>query len=233
MGIAVDASRVLELLGESGEQWTKSAYVDAGKMCLFGAVRRCVPVRADAALVEQVAELQGWGASWNDDVDTTFDAVRSRIVTGLSVSDTDLADTFGPQWEHVVALVRRVGSLTDSDRQMLLEAAELTIPFSDTSDLSQHVVDAAHDTGSYAQLYCARGAAWDTLTQSAARFSDAELEAVFNAVAALVLRHLVGTCGFEQVHYDSLTYPWRAAVGPLHPDDSACRPPHPVQDPVF
>lgn len=55
-----------------------------------------------------------------------------------------------------------------------------------------------------AALDAARGAAWD-----AAR----------GVAGALVVRDVIGTHGFTQDHYDTLTRPWRTAIGPVHPDD--------------
>ena len=41
---------------------------------------------------------------------------------------------------------------------------------------------------------------------------------VSDAVLALLVRHLIGAT-FTQAHYDSLTGPWVAEIGPAHPDD--------------
>ena len=59
----------------------------------------------------------------------------------------------------------------------------------------------------------ARDAAWDAARDAA---WDAARDAVRDATLALLVRDLITT---EQ--YDALTRPWRAAVGPIHPDDPA------------
>ena len=46
------------------------------------------------------------------------------------------------------------------------------------------------------------------------------LAAAWDAAGALLCRDLIGQT-FTQAHYDLLTGPWRAAVGPIHPDDAA------------
>ena len=57
----------------------------------------------------------------------------------------------------------------------------------------------------------ARAAAWDA-TRAAAR--DAAWAAARDAAWALLVRDLITT-----EDYDTLTRPWRAAIGPIHPDD--------------
>ena len=72
---------------------------------------------------------------------------------------------------------------------------------------AQPVLEAAAQSAS-----AARAAAWDA-AWAAAR------DAAGVAAWALVVRDLIGTHGFTQAHYDTLTGPWRKVVGPCHPDD--------------
>ena len=64
-------------------------------------------------------------------------------------------------------------------------------------------------------------AAWDAAwgaARGAAR--DAAWGAAWDAARAIVVRDLIGTHGFTQAHYDTLTGPWRKVIGPVHPDDA-------------
>ena len=121
MAIHIPESDLIALLGENGEHWLQGSWGNDDWMCLHGAIRRCAPVKGDAYLIEQVANRKGWGTDWNDDSKTTWADVRARL-SQVEVTDADLADTFGPQWEAIVALVRRAAVLT-ADEANQLEAA--------------------------------------------------------------------------------------------------------------
>ena len=193
--IKINEADLLALLGENGEHWVKGAWGDGDRMCLHGAIRRCQPVPGDAFLVEQIAARRGWGTDWNDAKDTSWADIRDRLAH-IEVTDEDLADTFGPQWMPVVALVRRAAIMTN-------EEADRSAAASDAWDAAR---DAARDA------WDARGAAW-----AAAR------DAAWAAALALSVRDLIGKHGFKQEHYDLLTGPWRSVIGPVHPDDEARR----------
>ncbi|MEG8007471.1 hypothetical protein U2444_14830, partial [Listeria monocytogenes] len=74
--------------------------------CLHGAIRFCAPVPGDAQLIEQVGARFGFGTFANDQA-ADFAAVESLIRANADISDDMLADTFGPQWQPIVVLVRR------------------------------------------------------------------------------------------------------------------------------
>jgi len=74
------------------------------------------------------------------------------------------------------------------------------------------VWDAARDA--------ARDAAWDAARDAA---WGAARDAVWDAVWGAVTRDLIGQYGYTQDHYDTLTRPWREALGRLHPDDADLR----------
>lgn len=61
-------------------------------------------------------------------------------------------------------------------------------------------------------LYAARPAAWDAAQYAA---QCAALHAAF----ALSVRDFIGQHYFTQEHYNMLTRPWAAIIGPVHPDD--------------
>jgi hypothetical protein len=120
--IRINPEPLLDLLGDNGEHWLQGGWGNDDRMCLHGAIRRCQPVPGDAYLIEQVANRKGWGTSWNDDTGTRWDDVKALILAGVEVTDADLDDTFGPQWEQFVALVRRAAVLTH-DEALRMDAA--------------------------------------------------------------------------------------------------------------
>lgn len=220
MTIKINETDLLALLGENGEHWLKGSWGDGDSMCLHGAIRRCSPVPGDAFLIEKVANRKGWGTRWNDDKATTWPQVRERL-GHVEVTDTDLAETFGPQWEHVVALVRRIVVLTD-DEARRLAAARNAAAHSAAGNAAWNAANAA--ARNTAARAAAREAAW--AAAQAAAWDAAAHYAAGNAAArdaawALTLRDLVGQHGFTQQHYDVLTGPWASVIGPVHPDDEA------------
>ena len=218
MTIKINETDLLDLLGENGERWVQGEWGDGDAMCLHGAIRHCSPLPGDAYLIEQVAERQGWGTSWNDADGTNWPLIRQRLAR-IEVTDADLADTFGPQWGHIVALVRRAAVLT-ADEAKRLDAAG----------------DAAGDAARDAARYAAWDSAWDAARDSAwdaardsARYAAGYAAAVaagyaaWDAARALAMRDLIGQRAFTQEHYDLLTGPWATVIGPVHPDDEARR----------
>ena len=199
MMIKIPESDLLALLGQHGEHWVQGSWGDTDAMCLHGAIRRCASVKGDAYLIEQVANRKGWGTSWNDDEATSWADVRARL-SRVEVTDDDLADTFGPQWESIVALVRRAAVLTAD------EAKQLDAAWAATGDAAG---DAAWAAARDAAWDAARGAAWC---------------AAQGAAWALAVRDLIDQHGFTQAHYDTLTGPWASVIGPVHPDDAVIKP---------
>ena len=143
-------------------------------------------------------------------------------------------ETFGPQGEHVVALLERARHLTPGEASALGAArdAALDVTWGAAVDATLDAVDAsARD----AALDAAWDATWD-VTWGAARDAaldaargaalDAALDAVWNtaldaswdaaldAALGLVARDLIST-----ERYNTLTRPWRTVIGPIHPDD--------------
>lgn len=220
--IKINEADLLALLGENGEHWLQGRWDEGVSMCLHGAIRRCQPVPGDAYLIERVAKRQGWGTDWNDDDDTTWEQVRERLVH-VEISDADLADTFGPQWEHVVALVRRAAVLTDGEARRLISAG-------DAARYAAWVAarHAARDASGAASGAAAQAAAWDAARHAAGAAAwdaawAAARDAAWAAACALAVRDLIGQYGFTQEHYDRLTGPWATVIGPVHPDDEARR----------
>ena len=85
---------------------------------------------------------------------------------------------------------------------VVLRAARLTVD-------EAKAINAAWDAAWGAARGVARDAAW-----------GAAWDAARDAARAIVVRDLIGTNGFTQDHYDTLTGPWRRVIGPVHPDDA-------------
>ena len=111
-GIQVEVDAILDSF-EHGERWVKGEWSDERGHCLHQGVRMCQPVLGDAYLIEQVADRQGWGVDWNDDETTTFDHVKQKLVQHREILPHELEETFGPQWAHIMALVRRASVATE------------------------------------------------------------------------------------------------------------------------
>ena len=216
MTITINPDELLEVLGTEGEHWTKGTYSSDDNVCLHGAIRRCQPHPGDAYIIEQVAIRKGWGPSWNDDHDTKWADVKALILAGVEITDADLADTYGPQWEAIVALVRRAAVLTAD------EGRDLAAAWVAAGDAAREAArEAARDAAWAAAWDAARVAAGNAAWVAAGNAAwDAARFAAWDAARALVVRDLIGQHGFTQEHYDTLTGPWRKVIGPVHPDDA-------------
>jgi hypothetical protein len=119
--ITIPEADLVAILGDNGEHWVQGTWGNSEGVCLHGAIRRCQPVPGDAHLIEQVANRLGWGTTWNDNPATSWPMIRARLAR-IEITDADLADTFGPQWEAIVALVRRAAVLTPDEAERLAAA---------------------------------------------------------------------------------------------------------------
>ena len=204
--IHVGGQPLVDVLTTRG--WTQGDYEDGtGEVCLHGAIRLCQPVPGDAHLIERVeARLNRWSTAWNDEDTRTEREVLDLARSGWDITDDDLAETFGPQWRAVVALVRRCAVMTavESDRLDAARGAAL---------------DAAWDAARGA----ARGAAWDAALDAArGAASDAARDAAsvaargaaWDATLAVVTWDLATQDGpYRTGHRDLLIAPWREVIG--------------------
>ena len=181
--------------------WTQGTFTASdGAVCLHGAIKSCTPVDGDTGIIRAVMRYKGFTEEWNDagirSADDVLAALRATVVT-----DEDLAETFGPQWAAIVALIRRAAALTEREAQDL---------------------DAAWDATRDAAWDATRGATRDA-TRDAARDAAwvAAWDATRGATRALLVRDLIGQHGFKQHHYNTLVAPWVKVAGPVHPDDQA------------
>jgi plasmid maintenance system antidote protein VapI len=187
--------------------WTQGQmYADDGAACLTGGLlKACQP--GDGHLLVQVYRRWDMAENWNDKAGRTADEVIAAL--DRDVTAEDLAETFGPQWEQIVALVRRAAVLTADEAGRLLAAWDAA-----GAAAWDAAWAAASDAAWAAAGAAARAAAW-----AAAR--DAARDAAWDAAWALVVRDLIGQHGLTQEHYDTLTRPWRTVIGPIDPDDAA------------
>lgn len=113
--IKILANALLDKLGHNGERWVQGTWSrnnpDDPKrplVCLHQAVKMCEPQRGDRHIVLAVANRQKWDTNFNDDKSTEWADILKRIQDGINVTDKDLLDTFGPNWEAVIATYRKV-----------------------------------------------------------------------------------------------------------------------------
>ena len=167
--------------------WTQGTMEHAGAVCLTGALRACSPQPGDWLLARAVYRAQGHAETWNDDYGRTEAEVTEYLRTH-PVTDEGLAATFGPNWETVVRLIRRVTAMPQA-----------RVAAKDASRIAAR--EAAKDASLDAFRVAAWVAAWD-----AAR--EAAWVATGDAACAVVVRDLI-----TEDHYQTLTAPIRAAIG--------------------
>lgn len=139
-----------EYLGEHG--WAQGTMRAAdGSVCLTGAIRYCQPQTGDEYLIREVMRRRGHAETWNDAPGRTASDVTTYLATTPDITDTELAEAFGPQWEQIVALVRRAATLTEQ------EAIDLAAAWAATRAAAW---DAARAAARAAARDAARDAAW-------------------------------------------------------------------------
>ena len=205
--------------------WTQGTFTASdGAVCLHGAIKSCTPVDGDTGIIRAVMRYKGFTEEWNDagirSADDVLAALRATVVT-----DEDLAETFGPQWAAIVALIRRAAALTEREAQDLDAAWVATrdtawdAAWVATRDAAMDTAwDAAWDATRGAAMVATRVAAMDTAWDAV---WDAAWDATRGATRALLVRDLIGQHGFKQHHYNTLVAPWVKVAGPVHPDDQA------------
>lgn len=183
--------------------WIQGVQRDGDRLCLVGGLEACGLAPGEWVIARAVARRRGHGEGWNDDRNRTEAEVLEWLRTTEPITETELADMFGPQWEQICALVLRAARLTVDEAERLAAAADAAWVAARVSARAAARVS-ARVSARDAAWYAAWGAAWD---------------AAGYAAWALVVRDLIGQHGLTQEHYDTLTRPWREVVGPVHPDD--------------
>ena len=170
-----------------------------GAVCAHGAVMTCQGLRpGDAHIIRAVMRAKGLTEGWNDMSGRTKDEVIAKLGLLVGVTDEDLAETFGPSWALVVAVIRRAAVLTEGEARSLAasRAAAWAAAWAAARDAAR---DAALAASRAAALAAARAAApWD---------------AAWAAALAASVADLVGQHGLTQEHIDKLMAPWVQVLG--------------------
>ena len=187
-------------------EWIQNAEERDGAVCAHGAVMTCQYLRpGDAQIIRAVMRAKGLTEGWNDAPGRTKEQVLQRLST-IHITDTDLADTFGPNWRQVVAVIRRAAVLT-SDEATRMGAAWVAA--------GDDAWDAAGDDAWSAARAASMDAAWDAAWAAArAAAWDAAKAAAWDAARAAVVADLVGQHRLTQDHLDTLWGPWITVLGP-------------------
>ncbi|MBK7021500.1 MAG: hypothetical protein IPH38_18375 [Candidatus Microthrix sp.] len=221
--------------------WIQGANDDGhGHYCAHGAVLRqhCTP--GDQHMWRQIMRRGGLTEEWNDATDRTAEEVAERFaLIAAETTAADMADVFGPQWEAIRDLVRRVAALTPAELDKLAAAGYAAgyVAWYAAGDAAGDAAGyaawdaawaaaraAAGDAAGYAAWDAAWAAAWAAAGYAAgdaagdaagAAAWDAALAAAGAAALALVVRDLIG----EQF-YDTLTGPLRSIGITVHPADA-------------
>ena len=197
--------------------WIQGANDDGhGHYCAHGAVLRqhCTP--GDQHMWRQIMRRGGLTEEWNDATDRTAEEVAERFaLIAAETTAADMADVFGPQWEAIRDLVRRVAALTPAELDKLAAAGYAAGYVAWYADRG-----AAGDAAGYAAWDAAWAAAWaaawpDAWPATGPAAWDSALAAAGAAALALVVRDLIG----EQF-YDTLTGPLRSIGITVHPADA-------------
>ena len=104
-----------------GREWIQGEEQRAdGAVCAHGAVMTCQGLRpGDAHIIRAVMRAKGLTEGWNDQSGRTKDEVIAKLGLLVGVTDEDLAETFGPSWALVVAVIRRAAVLTEDESRSL------------------------------------------------------------------------------------------------------------------
>jgi hypothetical protein len=102
--------------------WVQRQNMDRdGAVCLVGGVRQ-VAEPVDFPTMFCLLDNRNHGPHWNDEPGRTAGDVISYLRTA-TIDDDALADTFGPNWRQVVAVLHRVPSLTSTQCDALADVA--------------------------------------------------------------------------------------------------------------
>lgn len=195
--------------------WVQGAELENGRVCLTGAVRYCAPQTGDEYLIRAVLRHRETAESWNDALCRTEGDVLDLLRTA-EITDTDLAEVFGPNWNAIVRLVRQVASLTPAQATALATAWNASWNASWNAD-----GNAAKDAAWNAAWNAARDAILDEALDAARdailaadldadldAALDADLDSALDAIRGLVVRGLIGS-----EHFAVLYGPWASVFG--------------------
>ncbi len=197
--------------------WIQGEMQDGDAVCAHGAVMTCQGLRpGDEWIIRAVMRTKGLTEGWNDESGRTKDEVITRLAH-IGCTDEDLAETFGPSWLLVVAVIRRSALLTPA------EATDLAAAWDAARDAAWDAAwDAARDAAGGAAWDAAWAAAGDAAGGAAGGAAgdaagdaawDAAGDAAWDAAWAAAVVYLVGQHGLTQGHVDTLMRPWVTVLG--------------------
>ena len=147
-----------------------------GAVCAHGAVMTCQGLRpGDAHIIRAVMRAKGLTEGWNDMSGRTKDEVIAKLGLLVGVTDEDLAETFGPSWALVVAVIRRAAVLTEDEALSLAAARAAAWDALAAAWAAARAAAraAAWDAARDAAWDAARAAAWDAARDALAPTRDA------------------------------------------------------------
>jgi hypothetical protein len=213
-GLAWIGKRAADYLATRG--WVQHRLrSETGAACQTGALRAVAESPGDWLLAGAVVRARGQGEVWNDQPNRTHAEVETALRDSGPITTAELTATFGPQWAELCELVRRAAVLAPGEAERLRAGTDTA------HEVLNHLAGlaraaAGETTGgpswAAAQLSCHATSISTRLTP---------ITTVTTAAIACSTRHAVGRDGYTRSDYDRLTHPWRATIGPLHPDDPA------------
>lgn len=122
----------------------------------------------------------------------------------------------GPQTREIEALLARVTTVTEDEAERLYDVRrEVDAWYAARDALDDALGDASGDT-----RVDALDAVWDAFISVFRRRARGSVHGAWDAVLALLVRDLRDEdTAWNRAAYDLLTGPWRAVIGPVHPDD--------------
>ncbi|KWX66845.1 hypothetical protein [Mycobacterium sp. NAZ190054] len=106
-------------------EWIQGEMQRGDAVCAHGAVQTCKGLRpGDEHIIRAVMRTKGLTEDWNDRSGRTKDEVVTKLASLIEITDEDLAETFGPSWSLVVAVIRRAALLTSQEADDLAAALD-------------------------------------------------------------------------------------------------------------
>lgn len=147
---------------------------------------------------------------------------RGSVVTFfelLVVREIDAHLALGPQGKEVAALLQRTKSITRREIEGL-RSSYVALSIGSVDDAKHAQREAGKHSGIQPTVLSAKNAAGRFVCNAVGQYSwQTAQNAVGDAISALAMRHLIGQHHFTQEHYDTLTRPWRTAIGSIHHHD--------------
>lgn len=202
--------------------WTRREYKDeaTGARCIAGLVLDC-PITTwqpgDNHIVYSMLYHDGFGWPWNDQLSMQEGetAVR-KLLWEMVIDDAALCTLFGPQWQEIIALVRRAALLTDE-------------PVSKMPGQNYRFTASARATQAYAVWLGTDEEhfslpAGDTLLRmrvhSESDSANPGIAAAAEAAVGIATRHLVGTAGYAEKDHRYLMSRWEKMLK-SHPEPAS------------